>query len=319
MDEVVRIGTRGSQLALWQAHWVQGQLKQLNIESALKIIETSGDKFLAENEAGFPAQGIFVKEIEDQLLNKEIDLAIHSAKDLPTTVPQGLTLAAFSKRENPKDVIVFNSQKFKVVPELINQVPLPIGAKVATGSVRRSSQLLALRPDLEVEPIRGNVATRLKKMEEKFDAIILAAAGLKRLDLLKNYLHYEIPAGVMIPAVGQGVLALECRESDSVLRKILEKINNSESEKIILAERHFLHALQGGCRAPIACHGAIDEKNIFTLSAAIGLPNGSVLIKKERSGKLENAFAVANDLVSDFISAGVTKILREAREKEARS
>jgi len=318
MGEVIKIGTRGSALALWQAHWLQAQLKQLNIESLLKIIETSGDKFLAENEMSVPAQGIFVKEIEDQLLNKEIDLAIHSAKDLPTSIPQGLTLAAFSKRENPSDVIVFNSHKFKVVPELINQIPLPKGAFVGTGSVRRSSQLLALRPDLKVEPIRGNVATRLKKMDESFDAIILAMAGLKRLDLLRNYLYYEISQNVMISAVGQGVLALECRENDFVLKKALEKINNTESEKIILAERHFLHALQGGCRAPIACHGAIDSSNIFTLSAAVGLPNGSVLIKKERSGKLENNIAMADALISDFISAGVTKILREARNKEAR-
>jgi hydroxymethylbilane synthase len=248
-------------------------------------------------------------------VDKEIDLAIHSAKDLPTTIPQGLILAAFSKRENPKDVIVFNSQKFKEIPELINQIPLPTGAKVATGSVRRSSQLLALRPDLKVAPIRGNVATRLKKMEEGFDAIILATAGLKRLDLLKNYLHYQIPQSIMIPAVGQGVLALECRENDSPLRKILEKINIKESEQVILAERYFLHALQGGCRAPIACHGTTDEKNNFVLSAAVGLPDGSVLIKKERSGELSDALKVAHELISDFISAGVTKILSEARSK----
>jgi len=316
MDEVVpvyKIGTRGSALALWQAHWVQDQLKKLKINSVLKIIETSGDKFLAENKTEIPAQGIFVKEIEDQLLNKEIDLAIHSAKDLPTTVPQGLTLAAFSERENPSDVIVLNNLKFKTIPELINQIPLPKGAKVATGSVRRSSQLLALRPDLKVEPIRGNVATRLKKMEAGFDAIILAMAGLKRLDLLKNYLHYEIPQNIMIPAVGQGVLALECRDADEKLKAVLRKLNNPDSEKMILAERQFLHALQGGCRAPIACYGVKDEKNIFTLSAAVGLPDGSVLIKKEHSGKLENAMELADQLVNDFVSAGVTKILREAR------
>ncbi len=310
---VYKIGTRGSALALWQAQWVQEQLGKQGIKSALKIIETSGDRFLAENQTEIPAQGIFVKEIEDQLLSKEIDLAIHSAKDLPTSIPQGLTLAAFSKRENPCDVIVFNPQKFKTLPELINQIPLPKGALVATGSVRRSSQLLALRPDLKVEPIRGNVATRLKKMEAGFDAIILAAAGLKRLDLLKNYLHYEIPVDLMIPAVGQGVLALECRESDEALKKILNNINDATSQKIILAERHFLKALQGGCRAPIACHGITNEKNIFTLSAAVGLPDGTVLIKKERSEKIENALMAADQLIGDFISAGVTKILKEAR------
>ena len=311
MGEVVRIGTRGSALALWQAHWTQDQLKQINISSELKIIETSGDRFDSPAAQG---TGIFVKEIEDQLLKNQIDLAVHSAKDLPTEVPKGLILAAFSKRENPKDVIVFNS-KFKNLPNKHKEIPLPLHAHVATGSVRRSSQLLALRPDLKVEPIRGNVQTRLRKLEESFDAIILAGAGLKRLDLLKNYLHYEIPVDQMIPAVGQGVLALECRADDSIVKKILEKINHQESEQIILSERLFLHALQGGCRAPIACYGAI-ENGQFILRAAAGLPDGTVLIKKERRGIVANAQKTAQDLVNDFIAAGVSKILSAARAME---
>jgi hydroxymethylbilane synthase len=252
------IGTRGSPLALAQVELVSAHLRRAHpgIDLDRQIIKTSGDKFLDVSLAAVGGKGLFTKEIEDHLLAGTIDLAVHSLKDLPTELPAGLTLAGVLPREDARDAFI--SARYRSLDEL------PQGARVATGSVRRRAQLLAYRPDLRVEEIRGNVGTRLSKLPE-FDAMILAVAGMKRLGLTVDYRPLDIT--VMIPAVGQGIVACECREADLETQEILAAINHADTLACAEAERVFLKTLGGGCQLPYAGHATVTGDTLRLVGA----------------------------------------------------
>jgi hydroxymethylbilane synthase len=263
------IGTRGSPLALAQVEIVRGLLQKANRTRPVetKIIKTSGDNFTNLSLIAGGGKGLFTKEIEDQLLREEIHVAVHSMKDLPTVLPDGLTIGAVPPREDAHDVLI--SKKFLSIQEL------PDGARVATSSIRRRAQLLALRPDLQVEEIRGNVETRLRKLNENdaLDALILAAAGLRRLGLWKKFGDFqwqEISFDLMIPAVGQGAIACEVREADTETLEALASINDAVTASCTTAERVFLRALGGGCQVPYAAHATVEGERLHLLGATFG-------------------------------------------------
>src|ERR1035437_1097114 len=245
-DRKIIIGSRGSDLALWQAHFVLGELKKLKIDAELKIIKTQGDKIQNLSFDKLEGKGFFTKEIEEALLSGEIDLAVHSHKDLPTESPQGLVIAAVSYREDPSELILIN-------PEAVDphkKYSLKAHARVGTSSARRKSQLLAFRDDLTLHDLRGNVPTRIQKLRDKqYDAIMLAAAGVDRLGLDLSGLHLEkLPPTEFIPAPAQGVLALQIRANDKKLADLLQKLNHPEVAETIAIERKILNLFDGGCR-----------------------------------------------------------------------
>jgi hydroxymethylbilane synthase len=244
----IKIGTRGSKLALIQANMVHDKLRALNIESELVIIKTTGDKITNKPLYDIGGKALFLKEIEEAMLAKEVDLAVHSMKDVPGELPQGLKIAAVLEREDPRDVLV---AKYPTLQEL------PKGSVVGTSSVRRMMQAKAINPNIEVKPIRGNVDSRLNKyLNGEFDAIILASAGLKRLNITSEDFHY-IPFEAMIPAVGQGIIALEIRENDEYLTDICIKLNHQQTWIELQVERGFLETLQGSCRTPMGAYAKI--------------------------------------------------------------
>jgi hydroxymethylbilane synthase len=280
------IGTRGSPLALAQVQIVRELLQKTSpsLPVETKIISTSGDNFTNLSLSAGGGKGLFTKEIEDQLLRGEIHIAVHSLKDLPTILPEGLMIGAVPPRENAHDVFI--SKKFGSIHDL------PNGARVATSSIRRRAQLLAKRPDLRIEEIRGNVETRLRKLEENssLDALILAAAGLRRLGLWKTYgaLHWqEIGLGLMIPAVGQGAIACEVREADTLTRKVLVGINDVNTAACTTAERVFLCALGGGCQVPYAAHATVEGELLRMLGATFS-PDGKKICRADIIGSKNN-------------------------------
>jgi len=278
------IGTRGSPLALAQVEIIRSLLQKANpalsVES--KIIKTSGDNFVNLSLIAGGGKGLFTKEIEEQLLNGNIDVAVHSMKDLPTLLPDGLTIGAVPPRENAHDVFI--SKAFQSIPELPND------ARVATSSVRRRAQILARRPDLQIEEIRGNVETRLRKLAENgaIDALILAAAGLRRLGLWKKFGNFhwqEISFDVMIPAVGQGAIACEVREADTAARTALTGINDANTAACATAERAFLRALGGGCQVPYAAHAIVEGGQLHLVGATF-TPDGKDIRRVDMAGPM---------------------------------
>jgi hydroxymethylbilane synthase len=266
------IGTRGSPLALAQVQIIRGLLQKAcpALPMETKIITTSGDNFTNLSLTAGGGKGLFTKEIEEQLLRGEIHVAVHSMKDLPTILPEGLMIGAVPPREDVHDAFI--SKKFASIQEL------PNNARVATSSIRRRAQLLAKRPDLQIEEIRGNVETRLRKLEENssLDALILAAAGLRRLGLWKTYgkLHWqEIDFELMIPAVGQGAIACEVRESDTLTRDAMARVNDANTAACTTAERVFLQVLGGGCQVPYAAHATVEGERLRMLGATFS-PDG---------------------------------------------
>ena len=250
------IGSRGSQLARWQAHWIQTRLEQLGEQCRIEIIRTTGDKItdvaLSQVGAQVGGKGLFTKEIEEALLAGAIDIAVHSLKDMPTELPDGLTLAAIPEREDPRDALI--GRKLE---------DLPAGARVGTGSLRRAAQLRALRPDLQIEDIRGNVDTRLRKLDEgRYDAIVLASAGLRRLGL-ENRIAEIFDPSVMCPAVGQGALAVETRDDDGAAFQIAKRLEDSATRSAVTAERAVLASLGGGCQAPMGAHATVESRTIL--------------------------------------------------------
>jgi hydroxymethylbilane synthase len=276
------IGTRGSPLALAQVQIVRDLLQKTNLALPIetKIISTSGDTFTNLSLTAGAGKGLFTKEIEGQLLRNEIHVAVHSLKDLPTILPDGLMIGAVPAREDVHDVFI--SKKFGSIQAL------PNGAHVATSSIRRRAQLLAKRPDLQIEEIRGNVETRLRKLEENaaLDALILAAAGLRRLGLWKTYgkLHWqEIDFEWMLPAVGQGAIACEVRESDTLAREVLARINDTDTAACTTAERAFLQVLGGGCQVPYAAYATPEGEQLRMLGATFS-PDGKNVRRTEIVG-----------------------------------
>jgi hydroxymethylbilane synthase len=290
------IASRGSQLALWQARWVQARLGELGRECRIDIIKTTGDKITDVPLAKVGTKGLFTKEIEEALLEERADLAVHSLKDLPTELPQGLTLAAVPPREDPRDAMVG-----KRIAEL------PQGAIVGTSSLRRSAQLRRLRPDLLVESVRGNVDTRLRKLDEgRYQAILLAAAGLRRLGWEKRIAEYLEPS-VMCPAVGQGALAIETRGEGAGF-EACRALDHPATHAAVDAERGVLLALGGGCQVPIGAYAVVEGGRV-RVDAIVASPDGSELVRGESEGPVAEAHALGRKLGEELLERGAGRIL----------
>lgn len=304
MKKIV-IGTRGSRLALWQANFVAAQLKRLvSCEITIRKIKTTGDKILDSPLARIGGKGLFVKEIETALLNGEVDLAVHSMKDVPTDLPSGLVIGAMMPREDPLDVLV--SRDGSTLEELSE------GAVVGTGSLRRRAQLLHSRPDLIISDVRGNIDTRLRKMESgMFDAIVVAAAGLIRMGW-SDRITMRIPADVCLPAVGQGAVGVEIREGDEEMAELAGAINHSKTFASISAERALLKKLEGGCQVPIGALGTVGESEL-KLTAAVANLDGSKLVRGSISGSPERAEEIGIALAERLLEQGAGEILEEIR------
>lgn len=295
--KVLKIGTRGSALALAQTQQVIAQLKNLHPELIIQIvtIKTSGDQFKGKLLAEAGGKGLFVKEIEEALLKGEIDLAIHSLKDLPGQLPKDLTLACFPKREDPRDC--FLSPKYKKFEDL------PAGAVIGTGSIRRRLQILAKRPDLKCEPIRGNVDTRLRKLgDENYDALILAAAGLKRLQRETVICEYFEPE-FFIPAVGQGILAIEIHKSNEVLADFLKQALADEPTAVAArAERIFLQTIGGDCFTPMGGYATVAKQSVRLLGW-LASPDGTKQVRRNQSGPIDNPEKLGQELAGGILDA----------------
>jgi hydroxymethylbilane synthase len=290
------IASRGSQLALWQAHWVQGQLAARGHESRIEIIKTTGDKITDVPLAKVGTKGLFTKEIEEALLDGRADLAVHSLKDLPTELPAGLVLAAVPPREDPRDAIVGR-----------RLADLPSGARIGTSSLRRSAQLRKLRPDLVIESVRGNLDTRLRKLDEgQYDAIVLAAAGLRRLGWADRIAETLGP-DVMCSAVGQGALAIETRETGAGYDAV-RALDDPTTHAAVLAERGVLGSLGGGCQVPIGAHATIENGRL-SLLGVVAAPDGSEVIRAEADGPAEDAEALGRALGAALLERGAKRIL----------
>lgn len=290
------IASRGSQLALWQAQWVQMQLGASGLESRIEMIKTTGDKITGVPLAQVGTKGLFTKEIEEALLERRADLAVHSLKDLPTELPAGLLLAGVPERESPFDALVGR--------RLDN---LPLGAKVGTSSLRRAAQLRQLRRDLVVESVRGNLDTRLRKLDEgRYDAIVLAAAGLKRLGWSDRIAEVLAPE-VMCPAVGQGALALESRETGAG-KDACAALDHAPTRAAVTAERAVLAALGGGCQVPIGAHATVDDGRLRLL-AIVASPDGTELVRAESQGSVADAAGLGRVLGERLLSSGARRIL----------
>ena len=301
----VRIGTRGSKLALTQANYVAGCLKKIapEISTEFCVIKTAGDIMQDVSLLKIGGKGVFVKEIEDALLSGTIDLAVHSMKDVPTENPEGLKFAAILPREDARDILVSReNKKIEFMPK---------GAKIGTGSMRRASQILAILPDITIVPLRGNLDTRLKKIEtENLAGVILAAAGMKRMGFAEKISQY-LPIETMLPAVGQGALGLEIRDNDEVLKKILTKLNHEPTQREVTAERSFLLHLGGGCRLPIAAFAKIDGGQLF-LEGLVAAPQGSNIIREKVKGDPAEAEEVGKKLAEIILERGGKKLLELA-------
>ncbi|WP_027327562.1 hydroxymethylbilane synthase [Helicobacter pametensis] len=302
------IGSRGSLLALWQANHIAQRLKEEHgLESEIKIVKTRGDKILDVPLAKIGGKGLFTKELEELLLSGEIDIAVHSLKDVPVEFPDGLSLVAITKREDVRDCFV--SEKY---PSL---EALPLGARVGTTSLRRTMQLKIIRPDLDTQSLRGNVQTRLQRLRDgEFDAIILALAGIKRLEI-EGELRYAKPLEIqeMIPAMGQGALGIECR-SDSEFWEILCKLNDEKTQIFCECEREFIKCLEGGCQVPIGVHANLNADHKLVLVAKIGLPDGSEVLSEMMEGEIENHLQIAQSLAQRMIARGAKELLQRAEK-----
>ena len=301
----LRIGSRGSQLALWQANHISALLRERGHEVEIEIIHTTGDKItdVALAKVGTKAgltKGIFTKEIEEALAGGRVDLAVHSLKDLPTELPAGFEIAAITEREDPRDA--FCSRDYTKIEAL------PCEAHVGTSSLRRHAQLKALRPDLDIHPLRGNVDTRLRKLEQgEYDAVILASAGLKRLGKTE-LIQQIIPAKIMCPAAGQGALAIEIRQGDCATRALLTFLDNLAARAATTCERALLNRLGGGCQVPIGAFAEVRDGRLH-LDSIVADPDGSKILRDSRDGNIEDAEQLGNAAGSALLSRGGDQIL----------
>ena len=302
----LRIGSRGSQLALWQANHIAGLLRDRGHEIDLEIIKTTGDKILDVALSKVGTKGMFTKEIEEALLERRVDLAVHSLKDLPTELAPEFAIAAITQRENPRDA--FLSRHFESIDDL------PAMARVGTSSLRRQAQLKALRPDVKVFPLRGNVDTRLRKLEDgEYDAIILASAGLNRLGLTKR-IRTILPPEVMCPAAGQGALGIEIRAGDRGVAEHLAFLNDDDTRQAVLAERALLNQLGGGCQVPIGAFAEVRHGEVL-LHGLVARPDGSSVLRESRSGRDPEALGI--EVGKSLLERGGREILREVYAETA--
>ncbi|ACX82097.1 hydroxymethylbilane synthase [Aggregatibacter actinomycetemcomitans] len=300
----LKIATRQSPLALWQANYVKDLLQQLYPDLNVELVPmvTKGDVILDSPLAKIGGKGLFVKELENALLNKEADIAVHSMKDVPMQFPEGLGLAVICKREDPRDAFVSNS--YRTLAEL------PQGAVVGTSSLRRQCQLKTLRPDLEIRSLRGNVGTRLSKLDNgDYDAIILASAGLIRLGLAERIASF-IDVEQSLPAAGQGAVGIECRTDDVAVQQLLAPLADAETTSCVLAERAMNHHLQGGCQVPIGGYAVLRDSELY-LRALVGSVDGSTIIRAEGKSAVENADVLGVQIAEQLLAQGADKILQD--------
>ena len=299
----VVLGTRASKLAVQQSEWVQRQLYALapDVTVTLQKIQTSGDKILDVPLAQIGGKGLFVKEIEEALLSGEIDLAVHSMKDVPTELPEGLAILCVPPREDPRDALISRDGR--------SFMDLPRGARIGTSSLRRQSQLLHARPDLTIAMLRGNLDTRIKKLRGgQFDAIVLAAAGLRRLDWAHEITEYLSPQ-ISLPAIGQGALGIEGRKDDLFMRSLLSGLDHAESKTAVLAERALLHRLQGGCQVPIAAYATVAGK-IVRLEGLVSSVDGKELFRDVAEGTIDEPESIGIQLAERLLAHGGDRILQ---------
>jgi hydroxymethylbilane synthase len=301
----LRIGSRGSQLALWQANHVAALLREQGHAVEIEVIKTTGDKITSVALAKVGTKGMFTKEIEEALHDHCVDLAVHSLKDVPTELEQEFELAAIMKREDPRDAFI--SVKFSGLDEL------PHGAKVGTSSLRRQCQLKSVRPDLEIFPLRGNVDTRIRKLESgEYDAIILAAAGVRRLGL-ETHVRSRISADIMCPAVGQGALAIEIRRGDGQTKTLLAFLNDADTHAAIDCERALLGSLGGGCQVPIGAYAEKKGGRLY-LRAMVGRPDGSQILREQADGT--DGVKLGRETAQTLLWRGGDKILDDVYAQE---
>jgi hydroxymethylbilane synthase len=304
----IRIATRKSPLALWQAEHVRQLLQHAHpgLEVELLKMSTQGDKIIDTPLAKIGGKGLFVKELEQGLLNGDADIAVHSMKDVPVELPDGLHLAVVLEREEPRDAFVSNHyQRFD---------DLPRGARVGTASLRRQCQLASLRPDLEILNLRGNVGTRLKKLDDgHYDAIILASAGLIRLGLAQR-IAQKIPVEICLPAIGQGVIGIECRSDDPLVNDLISVLEHPQTQVCITAERALNERLQGGCQVPIGGYAELNGDTLF-MRGLVGHPNGHTVIQAEKNGAVQQARDIGIAVADDLLARGADTILNEVYER----
>jgi hydroxymethylbilane synthase len=327
------LGTRGSKLALTQSGMMADALRAAHpgLTVELKIISTKGDRILDVALSAVGDKGLFVKELEQALLDKEVDFCVHSCKDLPSLVPDGLTLAAFPQRADPRDTLVLNAASFAGDNPQFSILDLAQGAVVGTSSLRRASQIRAVRPDLELRDVRGNVDTRLRKLAEgQYDALILASAGLDRLSFTdatidgprvfeavdSRFVSLPIPAPQMLPAVSQGILAIECRADDELTLTALAALDHASSRAAALAERAFLGRLEGGCQVPIAAYATLQGDSLL-LRGLVASLDGTTIITGELADSLADPAAIGVALADDLLARGGGEILAELATSQA--
>jgi hydroxymethylbilane synthase len=314
----LRLGTRGSQLARWQAEWVASELRRLGHAVELVEIATHGDVDGTRPVEEIGTRGVFTKAIQQALLADEVDLAVHSLKDLPTEPVAGLTLAAVPKRESAADVLVLGrgsrvEGRGPDASAMVSTLPwLSEGARVGTASLRRQAQLLHRRPDLRVSEVRGNVDTRLRKLDEgQFDAIVLAEAGLRRLGLAGR-ISQVMPFEIMLPAVGQGALGIECRAGDDATLATLRTLDDADTHTAVTAERAMLHRLRGGCMAPVGAMG-VAARSLLRLRAAVLNPPGTRRIDASEIADVLAAEAIGRRVAEALLAQGAAELIEEAR------
>ena len=306
MPGTINIGTRGSKLALWQANWVKSSLKEKHpsLQFDLVVIKTTGDKILDTPLAKLGGKGLFVKEIEEALLDGRIDLAVHSMKDMPSELPKGTCIGAIPVRETSADVLI--SRKGALLSE-INP-----NAKIGTSSLRRAAQLRHVRPDIEIVPLRGNLDTRLRKLEtDRLDAIVLAAAGVKRLNFEDRITEY-LDETIMLPAVGQGALCIEIREKDIEIQQIVKALDHPETRIAVTGERSFLNRLGGSCQVPIAGYGKLNGNN-YILHGLVADIEGTHVVKDTLTGEAALSEKIGLELADRLISKGAKEILENLK------
>ncbi|MGM0679860.1 MAG: hydroxymethylbilane synthase [Pseudomonadota bacterium] len=302
MTDILRIATRKSQLALWQAEYVKAALEAAHADLRVELIKmtTQGDKILDTPLAKVGGKGLFVKELENGLLSGEADIAVHSMKDVPVELPDGLHLPVICPREDPRDAFVSNRH-----PSL---EALPEGARLGTSSLRRQCQIAELRPDLQIIDLRGNVNTRLQKLDDDhYDAIILAAAGLKRLGF-EERISQSLGPEISLPAIGQGAVGIECRRDDERINRLIAPLNDKTTALRVRAERAMNHRLQGGCQVPIAGYAELSH-GVILLRGLVGRTDGSEIVRGEIAGQPENADELGQVLAEDLLSRGADAIL----------
>jgi hydroxymethylbilane synthase len=303
--EKLTIGSRGSGLALWQANWIKTQLEELHpkLQVEIQIIKTSGDKIQDVPLTKIGGKGLFVKEIEEALLRREVDIAVHSMKDVPMKLPYDLEISVITERENPFDALISRDN--------IKLDDLPKNAKIGTGSLRRSSQLLKYRPDLQIVPLRGNIDTRIKKLDsEGLDAIILAAAGLRRMGWADKITEV-IPAEIILPAMGQGAVGIETRTFDPDVVHAIMDLDHEETHFALDAERAFVDELEGGCQVPIGSYATIDDDENITLNGLVASLDGKTIISSSCKGPNLEAKKLGRELGKEILAMGADKILKE--------